>query len=386
MSTITNKEVSSHPLCARMAEEKEKGLKLVYDATDNRCRYHPLNSDNKQVSLLSQGMCPAAFLNLYPTLLALHCNQNKSKLKMNPAGEIISCPLGSDGVSFRIYSSKRKFNPWVYFKNILRWILNFIMPVEIPDKDIHIKAVDEGKGCLIGITRDHDFYFNLDKRDELCPAAFTSIYPYLDIENNNFVAGCPDYRTQVTFSILDKPTDAKHINDKLCDKYSTQVKLKRTMGDFDFPVQIDQWYSVDELIKASGIPCYTSFHVAYPYFYVLYHGGQLAFLSPDRQTAGVCCPNTSFAVQYNVMQDDQGTYKYKCIKTHQDCPRGIGLNDEVIMSNFDKALPFYRGLYEIYTVIKKMESFSDDSGPSSEVEIASINGDHGTEWSIRRDI
>ena len=32
MSKIIDKEVLSHPLCARMAEEKERGLKLLYDA------------------------------------------------------------------------------------------------------------------------------------------------------------------------------------------------------------------------------------------------------------------------------------------------------------------------------------------------------------------
>jgi uncharacterized repeat protein (TIGR04076 family) len=387
MSKIIDKEVLSHPLCARMAEEKERGLKLLYDATDNRCRYHPLNSGNKQVSLLSQGMCPTAFLNLYPTLLALHCNHDQSKLKMNPAGEIISCPLGSEGVSFRVYSLKIKFNLWAYFKNFLRWVLNFLYPVEIPDKDVFIKAVDEGRGCSVGITRGQDFYFNLDQKDELCPAAFTSIYPYLDIEKNNFIAGCPDYRTQVTFSILDKSNDTKHVNDKLCDQYSTRIKLKRTMGDFNFPIKMDQWYSVDKLIKSSGITCYTSFHIAYPYFYILCHGGQLAFLSPDRQTAGICCPNTSFAVQYKVTKDSQGTYKYACIKTHTDCPRGIGLNDEVIMDNFENSLPYYRGLYEIYTVIKKMElSHKTSEEPPLEVEITSKNGDQATEWSIRRDI
>ena len=117
MTIVTDKDVLNHPLCARMAEEKEKGLKLIYGAADNRCRYHPLNTDNKQVSLLSQGMCPTAFLNLYPTLLALHCNNDQSKLKMNPAGEIISCPLGVEGVRFRVYSSKSVESVDVTFHN-----------------------------------------------------------------------------------------------------------------------------------------------------------------------------------------------------------------------------------------------------------------------------
>ena len=57
------------------------------------------------------------------------------------------------------------------------------------------------------------------------------------------------------------------------------------------------------------------------------------------------------------------------------------------MDNFENSLPYYRGLYEIYTVIKKMELSHDASeGSPLEVEITSTNGDQLTEWSIRRDI
>jgi hypothetical protein len=57
------------------------------------------------------------------------------------------------------------------------------------------------------------------------------------------------------------------------------------------------------------------------------------------------------------------------------------------MDNFEDSLPYYRGLYEIYTVIKKMElSHAASEGPTLEVGITSKNGDQATEWSIRRDI
>jgi len=57
------------------------------------------------------------------------------------------------------------------------------------------------------------------------------------------------------------------------------------------------------------------------------------------------------------------------------------------MDNFENSLPYYRGLYEIYTVIKKMElSHEASEAQPLEVEITSTNGDQATEWSIRRDI
>ena len=64
-----------------MVEERDQNLKATFDANDNRCRYHSKEAKDNQGPLLSQGMCPVAYLNLYPTLFALHLNQNESLIK-----------------------------------------------------------------------------------------------------------------------------------------------------------------------------------------------------------------------------------------------------------------------------------------------------------------
>lgn len=371
----------THPLCAKMLEEKEQNLKLFFDANDNRCRYHSKNADKKEVNILSQGMCPVAYMNLYPALFALHLNHNESKLKINPREHVIQCPLGSDGITFKVYTSKSEFSLMGYLRNLIRRTANLFIPVEMYDKSTRIEAINEGKGCAFGITKGKKFYFNLDHTDELCPAAFNSVYPFLDTKQPDLLVGCPDYRTHVSFSTEEKPGNERDLH--FCDNYSTKVKIDSILGSFDCPVKPGQWYSVDELIKIAGIRCFTSFHVAFPYFYVLYNGGQLGFLTGDRETAGICCPNTRLMVKYMVSKDSNGQYAYTCSKTHSECPRKLEINEEVAFDNFEKSLPFYKGLADLYPALRKLESDKGLSG--QEMKISSINDHKGIIWLISRD-
>ena len=66
-----------------MVEERDLPPRATYEANDHNCRYHPGNGENEKISLVSQGMCPIAYLHLYPTLFALHLNQKKSEIKIS---------------------------------------------------------------------------------------------------------------------------------------------------------------------------------------------------------------------------------------------------------------------------------------------------------------
>jgi uncharacterized repeat protein (TIGR04076 family) len=330
MSLSTDKNEKAHVLCDLMVEERDLDLKATFDANDNRCRYHSTETDNKQVPLLSQGMCPAAYLNMYPTLFALHLNQDESQIKFKLEGHQVQCPLGSKGISFKVHRSKLKLGPIDRGKNLIRKMANIVMPVELFDKRTHIEVVDEGQGCPLGIKKGDSFYFNLDQTDEFCPAAFNSVYPLLGKKNNNFLVGCPDYRTNVRFSLTEKSIQSIPKEKSNCDSYSSQIKIARIYGDFECPVELDRWYSVDEVIKICGIRCYSSFHVAFPYLYTLYNGGQLGFLTRDRQSAGIGCPNTSSLIKYIASRDNAGNFKYKSQNSHSDCPRKIEADEEIL--------------------------------------------------------
>ncbi|HIF03703.1 MAG TPA: hypothetical protein EYQ84_10645 [Nitrospinaceae bacterium] len=367
-----------------MVEEKDHQLKLVYDANDNRCRYHEKSSGDKSINIFSQGMCPIAYMNLYPTLFALHLNQEPNQLKIDPQNHVIYCPVGSDGVQFKVYTKRLKFNLRAYLKVAIYWLANKIMPVEVFNKTTHIEVLSEGGGCPLNIKKGDNFYFNLDHTDELCPAAFNSVYPFLDVINNNFTAGCPDYRTHVSFNAPSKEVTEKKenplVSDLVCDSYVSKVKMTFFKGEFDNPIELEKDYLIDDLIKIAGIRCFTSFHVAFPYLDTLYNGGQLGFLTGKRNSAGICCPNTSLMVKYEVAKEEE-EFKYRCIKTSPDCPRKIESGEEIWVKKFNISYPFYRSLNELFTVLKKIESRQDD--PREGIEVSSFYRDAKIVWSIQ---
>jgi uncharacterized repeat protein (TIGR04076 family) len=374
-----------HPICDQMVNEKELPSKVTYEANDNNCRYHPGNTENDKIPLLSQGMCPVAYLHVYPTLFALHLNQNKSKVKLDSRDLEIHCPLGSDGVLFKTYTTKIKtsfldtFKQFFSKKNpLLRKIVNLVYPVELFGKNTHLEAVSEGQGCAFGIKKGDTFTFNLDRKDEFCPAAFNSVYPLLNTGKDNFSVGCPDHRTNVRFALSTEPPSPKSECQASCDSYSSKVKIVEKYGEFNLPIDLNQWYTVDEVIEASGIRCYSSFHVAFPYFYALYNGGQLGFLTGERNTAGMGCPNATYLIKYKVSKDEKGKYKYSCEKSHHDCPRKIEMNEDIIIDNFENSIPFYYGLYDLYTSLIKIESMNE----TGEVGISSMRGKTGMVWTV----
>ena len=384
LNTIKDHYDKTHPVCALMVEEQDQNLKATFDASENRCRYHSKEAEDKQVPLLSQGMCPVAYLNLYPTLFALHLNQNESLLKVDPEGHQIRCPLGPEGVSFKVHKTKAKLSPVERGKNLLRKMANIVMPVEFFDKHTRIEAVDEGQGCPLGIKKGASFYFNLDQTDQFCPAAFNSVYPLLGKGENNFSVGCPDYQTSVKFSLQEGVSQSTLNEIANCDSYSSKIKIAHVYGDFEIPIERDYWYSLDEVIEACGIRCYASFHVAFPYLYTLYNGGQLGFQIRDRQAARIGCPNTSSLIKYIASKDNEGRYKYSSQNTHSDCPRKIENGEEIIIDKFEKSLPFYYGLYDLYASLKKIESLGDVQEIQVETSITSLKEDTGLVWSVMR--
>jgi uncharacterized repeat protein (TIGR04076 family) len=376
----------THPICTLMVEEQDQNLEVTFDANDNRCRYHSKEAEHKKLPLLSQGMCPVAYLNIYPTLFALHLNQNESVIKFNLKDHNIQCPLGSNGVSFKVHRTRATLGPIERGKNLIRKMANIIMPVEIFDKHTHIEVVDEGEGCPFGIKKGDSFYFNLDHTDEFCPAAFNSVYPLLGTKKNNFAVGCPDYRTNVKFSLQEANSGSDMKEKANCDSYSSKVKITQVYGDFKTPIEKDRWYSIDEVIQICNIRCYSSFHVAFPYLYTLYNGGQLGFLTRDRQSAGIGCPNTSSLIKYIVSRDKEGHYKFLSQNTEPGCPRKIQAGEEIIIQDFEKSIPFYYGLYDLYASLKKIESLEYDKGTQSDTSITSLKGNTGLVWSITKSL
>ncbi len=372
-----------HDLCALVLEELKEDDIIVAEINDNRCRYHSIRSKKQKIDLIRKGMCPVGYMSLYPFLFALHCSRDRTKLKLDVDRMVKQCPLGEEGATFKVNVERIRFGLLEYVKNLARRLINLVIPCEVHDKHIVIEVMDKAAGCPLEFRKGDQLSFNIGRTDEMCPAAFNSVYPFLDLIANNGVVGCPDYRTHVRFGTAGHPRSRanerqEHLN---CDTYNAHVQILDKTNSFSCPVAVGQWLSIDELIGELGIRCFSSFHVAFPYLYTLYNGGQLGYLSRDRRKAGICCPSP-LCVRYMVTKED-GAYKYNCLQSHNACPRGVKLRDEVVVGDFERYVSFYTSLNDIYTVVKKLGSRPEMLSSNVETKVPYQFGDEGSLWMVR---
>ena len=68
-----------------------------------------------------------------------------------------------------------------------------------------------------------------------------------------------------------------------------------------------------------------------------------------------------------------------------DTLRKINMNEDIIIDNFENALPFYYGLSDLYTALIKIESQNEHQKKDQEISITSMRGKTGLVWSIMQD-
>jgi hypothetical protein len=54
------------------------------------------------------------------------------------------------------------------------------------------------------------------------------------------------------------------------------------------------------------------------------------------------------------------------------------MNEDIIIDNFENSIPFYYGLYDLYTSLIKIESMNE----TGEVGISSMRGKTGMVWTV----
>ena len=362
--------------------KKEKGKTVfVYDVNDNRCRYHRRRTKGETQPLLRSFPCSLTFSYLYPALFSFHCGQRTVRVKDNRIEQRVRCAAQEHGLEFTLSYRNRTGSIVNWFLKYVARLINRFIPFEQRDffVDYRVTRVDEP--CPLGIKAGDMFTFNVDNVDEICPAAFQSVYPFQQFMESKCLVGCPDYRTHVRYlASKDRPVGDTCMQ---CDAYRAKIQLKKICGSFDVPINVGSWYSADELIEALHLGCLTSFYVAFPYLLVLSTGGQLGYLFYDRNKAGVCCPNDAWHVNYTVSKDREGRYSYQCTQTHSLCPRKIKEGIIVNLENFEQRVPFYSGLHDLFVVIKKWDQY-ESSLRQNKLQITTTFGDCGMEWDICR--
>ena len=266
------------PLCRAISGERTTAV--VSGLAGSGCRYHRARQMGRQVELVEPGMCPLAFAGLYPSLFARHCNRARQ-------GESTRyCPAGENGVLFRVWTEKKPFTLSGGSIDLARRFLNLLTPVEVHDRIIRFEAADKGTACPLALKPGDGFSFNISRAGEMCPSAFNSVYPLINDKARESLYSCPDHKVQVRFSGAAGGTPAPSPD---CELRSGKVRVVSVRGaekpgSWRMPFALQKWYTVDEVLQAAEIPCFTSFHIAFPYLLALSRGGAVRVLN-----AGPAC-------------------------------------------------------------------------------------------------
>jgi hypothetical protein len=93
--------------------------------------------------------------------------------------------------------------------------------------------------------------------------------------------------------------------------------------------------------------------VALPYFFTLLNGGRLGYLTRDKNSAGIVCPNSSAGVRYFASRDGAGVYRQRAFFSEADCPSEIRAGEEIIIKDFETGAPFYYSLSVLFCAMRE---------------------------------
>jgi len=167
----------------------KSNFKILTEHLGKICKYHKRANQTFQTNDIVRDFCPYIFFVAYPYCLALLYN---AKFAKNNDSIKLCCPQNS-GIVFTI-SRKRCWSlPVGAFYKFLKWISQKIsFPLDIEDYHIQLEIVDDKSTCPKKLTRGSTYQFNINKLDELCPASFYQLFPFL-FGRKKLRINCPDH-------------------------------------------------------------------------------------------------------------------------------------------------------------------------------------------------
>lgn len=191
----------------------ETSFEVKVSEIETKCKYHKqIGRVFKMEELAPQGLCRELFYAAYPKSLAVLYNgmPNRGKFRTKGINQLVTACPAPNGVRVRIRTEER-LHPYLrmikeLFEEFLKWIFR---AYDAPFRKVSIEVEEVGSYCPKGYQVGDRFQFNINKQDELCPAAFATVYPYLKfLENEKNVTGksksmkvhCPDF-VGVTFDV-----------------------------------------------------------------------------------------------------------------------------------------------------------------------------------------
>ena len=204
--------------CEYSLSLKESLINLKCVNKVGRCGYHVENQRYGLSALLPEGLCPEAYHNLYFISLGLLFNARFNKERF-----MVKCPGEKNFVVFK--AGFEKLNLRFRLFNLIKRLFQWAYPGQVYRYGRLVWTVIEIKGsCPLGITVGSKYYINMGniqltkkllfpmgQPNELCPAAFDSLFPtlppllleegfpYSNDSPDRFQ--CPDHLVNITFEI-----------------------------------------------------------------------------------------------------------------------------------------------------------------------------------------
>lgn len=189
-----------------------KSLSVSVVSHSKLCRYYQEPGQIVEfMNLAPSGFCLPAYYSAYTySLSLLYDGADFEKAGREKTAELFCCLKGNDYIKMLV-STKR--NIFTYILNFIEKTLRFIgYPKDVLDKAVKIE-VSEVKGhCPKGLVAGHKVNFNLYNKQELCPAVFYNLFPYLCMLNRKIFPywvkdesridiHCPDACADITYRI-----------------------------------------------------------------------------------------------------------------------------------------------------------------------------------------
>ena len=297
-----------------------KGVIMHARLSHKKCGYCRTGKELYGSDMLSpKGFCVDAFYAVYPYLLALLYDAN---LSGGPFAEglIIRCPNSDKPALIKV---KFRYKKTMAILNLIENISRAIgFPKDAIDKVVMLEVVGDNGQC--SLKNGELFKINIPDIKNVCPAAFFSMYPLINIclrniqqsarqaEDDKISFLCPDPKTNIIYdvSLPQKGSAASLLTkNKPCDYMPNMSKYKVTVLK-NADCLIRPWHekeiSLDKLVP-SGI-CPFVLNIAMPYIITLYNGGHFKWRK-DIDTVEAQCPSCHGQVAFEIKRDKSDSKK-----------------------------------------------------------------------------
>jgi uncharacterized repeat protein (TIGR04076 family) len=141
------------------------------------CKYHKRKGQEYGSNDVVRDFCADAFYVAYPYCLAFLYGANKNEFG---GDRIYLCCPHPKGIRFEIKRMYRWPFPVRIAKRFLDWVVGKVLyPLDWEDWRIGIKVVEDKGECPAKFSIGKTYWFNIRRLEELCPASFHNIYPFL---------------------------------------------------------------------------------------------------------------------------------------------------------------------------------------------------------------